>query len=177
MATPIINPPNIFKDPFGDRIQEMKPHQPVIIDLITLERLYLQGLPHQISVEPDSQWVALETVGRNNPFYHFTGSEDIIKFDLSWYSNIASRDDVIKKVKWLESLTKNDGYDGAPHPVKLVFGDLFKASTFIVYRAPYQLGNFNREYRMLPAIAYQQIELRRITEVNLKRDKILNINT
>jgi hypothetical protein len=173
----IINPNNFFKDPFGDRIQTMKPNQPVIIDMVTLERLHFQSIPREINVDSSSTWVAIESVGRNNPFYHFTGSEDIIQFTLSWFCDDESRQDVIKKCKWLEALTKNDGYDVAPHPVKLVFGDLFKASTFIVHKAKYQLANFNREYKMMPMLAFQEVELRKITSVNTKRDRILNINT
>lgn len=177
MATPIINPPNLFKDNFGDRIQSMKPNQPVIIDLVTLERLYLQCIPRELEIDPSARWVVIESVGRNNPFYQFTGSEDTIKFNLSWYCDSAERTDVLKKVKWLESLTKNDSYDGAPHPIKFIFGDMFKASTFIVKRAAYKLTNFNREFNMMPGLAFQEIELCRVTDTNLKREDILKLNT
>jgi len=64
-----------------------------------------------------------------------------------------------------------------PHPVKLIFGDLFKSSKFIVKSAGYNLAMFNRQFGMLPALAMQEVVLVRVTEGNRTRDEILNLET
>ena len=164
-------------DPFGDDIFQFKENQPCLVDLSTLQRLYLQTIPKEIRYNPESTWVAIASMGRNNPFYHFTGSEDTIEFEITWYANQEGKQDVIKKCKWLESLTKNNGYDDKPPEVKFIFGELFKDSKFIVTKAPYSLGQFSRPVGMMPTLAVQQLTLKRITEDNLKRADILKYTT
>lgn len=177
-ATPINSRLELLAhDPFGDDIFQFKENQPCLVDLTTLQRLYLQTIPKEIRNNIESTWVAIASMGRNNPFYHFTGSEDTIEFEITWYCQQESRQDVIKKCKWLESLTKNDGYDNKPPEVKFIFGDLYKDSKFIVTKAPYSLGLFSRPYMMMPTLAIQQITLKRITEDNRKRTDILKYTT
>ena len=156
---------------------DSRPSQPFFLDLITLQRLYFQSIPNAIEINPDSKFVAVESPGRNNPLYQYTGSEDTIEFTLTWFCNDESRLDVILKCKWLEALTKNDGYDNKPHIVQLIFGTLFKDSKFIVEKAPYTLGRFNREFSMLPCFAEQKVTLKRISDTNLKRSEILKYTT
>lgn len=156
---------------------ELKNNQPFLLDLVTLQRLYFQTIPAGVEVNPDSKFVAIESPGRNNPLYQYTGSEDTIEFALTWYCNDESRMDVILKCKWLEALTKNDGYDAKPHTVQLIFGDLFKDSKFIVEKAPYTLGRFNREFKMLPCFAEQRVTLKKISSTNMKRTEILKYTT
>lgn len=184
---------NINAFPVGDRNTErvnlntdskggldagsQKPNQPYIVDLVTLEKLWLQTIPFEIEVDPNANWVALASMGRNLPGWQFTGAEDTIKFDITWYCDHSSREDVIKKCKWLQALSRPDGYDGEPHPLQFVFGDLFKDSKFIMYAAPYRLGQFNREYFMLPTYALQSITLKRISETNLKRIDFVKTGT
>lgn len=160
----------------GVSIQQ-KLNQPFILDLVTLQKLYFQTIPTVIDINPDSKFVAIESPGRNNPLYQYTGSEDSIDFGLTWYCDDESRMDVILKCKWLEALTKNDGYDNKPHIVQLIFGDLFRDSKFIVEKAPYSIGRFNREFKMLPCYAEQKITLKRISTTNLKRTEILKYST
>ena len=148
-------------------------NQPYLVDLITLEKLAFQTIPPKIDADSGSVFAALESPGRNNPLYHYTGSEDILQFDLSWYANHESRQDVIRKCKWVYALTKSDG-DLGIHPVKLIFGDLFKNSKFIVTSALYSVSNFDREFGMMPRKATQSITLRKITETNTFHSEIKN---
>lgn len=185
MANDPINPINyrrvatqiIEQDVLSGSSQDARPNQPFFLDLITLQRLYFQSIPSAIDINPDSKFVAIESPGRNNPLYQYTGSEDTIEFTLTWFCNDESRKDVILKCKWLEALTKNDGYDNKPHTVQLIYGDLFKDSKFIVEKAPYTIGRFNREFNMLPRYAEQKITLKRISSTNLKRTEILKYTT
>lgn len=150
-----------------------QPNQPYIIDLDNLEKLMFQNIPDEISVDPESTFVALETPGRNVPNYHFTGSETTIKFSLSYYCDHPTRQDVITKCRWLEALTMNDGYIGRVHHVAFGWGDLYTGQKFIVTAAPYKLNLFDREYNMLPRYAKQEVTLKRISEKQLTRKDLL----
>jgi hypothetical protein len=182
MADPIQSPVYGFSnrqvatDNTGGTGTQVKENQPYIVDLITLERLYFQNIPNTIKYSPESNWMAVASSGRNNPIYHYTGSEDILAFTLSWYSDELSKQDVIKKIKWLESLSKNDGYDNKPHPVQCVWGSMFRDAKWIVSSAgPVEMGLFDRTSGMFPKIATQELILKRITDTNRTREQILSI--
>lgn len=148
------------------------------------EKLYrsitLPFVPREVSYEPSSKFIGIATMGRNNPHYHFTGSEDTIKFDIDWFTNDPSRKDVILACRWIEGLSKANGYEEPPHRVKLVWGEddlLFKDEIWIVVDAPYLLSDFNKGYRdkdtreiirtgLLPSQAIQKITLKRVTSDN-----------
>ncbi len=169
-----INDPNL-KNFFADSGQEAaKPNQPMIVDLITLEKIYFQTIPQELDVQPNANFIDVPSAGRNVPNYHFTGGEDIIQFGISWYSGTGDYLGVIKRCKFLEALTRNDGNRRGIHPVKFIFGRLFIDSTFIVTAAPYRLGLFHRELDMAPSLAYQSITLKRISPTNPTRNQILN---
>lgn len=154
-----------------------KIHQPFLVDTVTKEVLFFQSIPTEVEINPEPNWVALAAPGRNNPLYQYAGGEDSVEFELTWYANEEGKQDVLKKCKWLESLTKNDGYDNPPHPVILVFGNLFKQSKWIVYSAPYKIGLFDRPLGMMPSYASQRIILKRVTELNRSRADVLNLET
>lgn len=118
----------------------------IIVNLDARMYLTIQNRPHELKVEPTSNWVSVKSMGRNNPFMIYTGSEDTISFDTSWYSNDPSRyDDVVTKCKLLESWTKADGYISGPPLLQIIWGNsgLFQDDYFILYSAPYTLKNFN----------------------------------
>lgn len=147
----------------------------------------LPFVPRDLSYEPTSKFVGIATMGRNNPHYHFTGSEDTLQFDIDWFSNQDDRKDVINNCRWIEALTKGDGYEEPPHRVKLVWSvsDLLFADTqWLVVAAPYTLSDFVKAYRdpkskeivkvgMLPQQAYQKITLKRVTSNNRRSVDIL----
>lgn len=149
------------------------------------ESLVIQGKPSEVNCEAENSWVAVRTNGRNNPFYMYTGSEDTISFDISWYSIEPDRSDVIKKCRLLESWTKADAYGAAPPELWLSWGssELFKHSNFILVSAPYVLSNFQNAYRLnrsspiidlglMPNTATQKLTFKRVTDHNLSRVEI-----
>lgn len=154
-----------------------KPNQPFLVDLVTLEKLFFMGLPNELEMSPDANWVAVAPPGRNLALYQYVGGEDTLILNLSFFGLDISRQDVLRKCKWLHSLTRNDGYDRKPHPVSLYFGDLFRSSKWIVFSAPYKLALFNREFGMLPQLATVELTLKRISEQNMSRNSILKIDT
>jgi len=144
----------------------------------TYDYIELPTVPSQLSYGMDSKFNALSTVGRNNPYYHYTGSQDTLKFKIDWFSETFHREDVIWACRWLETLTKANG-DSNPHRVHIQWGKddkLFSDDTWLLTNASYDLSLFNRNYRnpenkdevistsLLPTQAYQEVEFKRITQ-------------
>lgn len=112
--------------------------------------LTLQNRPPELNVTPGSTWVAVKSMGRNNPFMMYTGGEDTISFEISWFvSDPTNREEVITKCRLLESWTKADGYNYAPPTLKILWGasNLFLDDLFILESAPYKLTNFQNATR------------------------------
>lgn len=155
-----------------------------------IESLDLQFRPPSINLNPESAIAAVPTMGRNNPFYNYGGSEDTLSFEVSFYAKEENRQDVLYKCRWLESLTKADGYKTSPHRIKIVWGKdglLFFNQTWILVSAPYVLSNFvdrgyvknNNEYQvkpfgLLPTVARQQLTFKKITTKNNTYGDILD---
>lgn len=151
--------------------------------------LRIPFVPRELQVNPESNFVGISSFGRNNPFYQFTGSEDTLTFEIDWLATESSREDVITKCRWIEALTKGDGYEDVPHRIILMWGannKLFKDHKWIITSAPYRLMNFNRGYmednkfistHLLPNRAIQTITLKRVTDTNLSSAQIIgNLN-
>lgn len=151
--------------------------------------LRIPFIPRELQMTTESNFVGISSFGRNNPFYQYTGAEDTLTFEIDWLSDINSREDVITKCRWIEALTKGDGYNDVPHRVILMWGadnKLFRDYKWLVVAAPYKLLNFNRGYiegdafvntSLLPSRAIQQITLKRITDNNLTSAEIIgNLN-
>lgn len=114
--------------------------------------LVIQNRPDRLRVEPAATWAAVKSMGRNNPFYFYTGGEDTITFDISWYSIDADhRDDVVNKCRLLESWARADGYISSPPTLRIQWGNsgLFEDDLFILASAPYELTNFQNASRMM----------------------------
>lgn len=114
--------------------------------------LVIQNRPDRLRVEPAATWAAVKSMGRNNPFYFYTGGEDTITFDISWYSVDADhRDDVVNKCRLLESWSRADGYSASPPTLRIQWGDsgLFEDDLFILAAAPYELTHFQNASRMM----------------------------
>lgn len=156
--------------------KSLRDNQPYLVDLVTLEKLHFQTIPERIDYQSESSFATLESPGRNNPLYHYTGSEDIISFTITWYGNHYGLQDVIRKCKWLMSLSRSDGYRASIHPCKLIFGEMFKNSKYIVTAAPFGLREFDRVFGMFPRWAEQQVTLKKISETNTERPEQLNPN-
>lgn len=113
--------------------------------------IVIQNRPNRVKVEPASAWAAVKSMGRNNPFYFYTGGEDTISFEISWYAiDNNHRDDVINKCRLLESWTRANGYLSSPPTLKIQWGSsgLFDNDLFILVSAPYELTHFQNAARM-----------------------------
>ena len=156
----------------------------------------LPFVPGGLSYSPSSKFVGIATLGRNNPYYQFTGSEDTLTFEIDWFSSQLDRKDVINNCRWIEALTKADAYDSPPHRVLLGWGTdnlLWKDDLWICVSAPYSLSEFVRGYRkvkaykepdangefistnLLPQQAMQKVTFKKITNTNLTHEQIRKV--
>lgn len=163
----------------GGNTFEDKPKNLYIVDSITQEKLEIQFVPEWLEYDPKVELAAIQPIGRNVPIYHYTGAEDSLDFELDWCAYELSRQDVIRKCRWLESISKNDGYVDTIHPVYIIWGDsnLFANTKWVISAAPYKLGLFHKAYGMLPTQAYQKLSLKKIASTNPTRKQIASYPT
>jgi hypothetical protein len=153
------------------------------------EVIKLPAIPRELNWNTESAFASIKPIGRNNAFYHYTGSEDKLEFEIDWYSTQWDRTEVIRQCRKIESLAKADGYVGDPHRVMLKWGDqnvLFQGMYFQIIEASYRLTQFNKAQireggivestYMLPVQAYQKVVMARITETNLTKLEIETVS-
>ena len=151
----------------------------------------LQNRPPELDFRGETTWATIKSMGRNVPMYHFTGAEDIIQFNVSWYCNDPENpEEVINKCRLLEAWTKSNGYQAAPPIVKIEWGDsgIFDNHNYILTSATYTLKNFQNGYRvrvpgkpatfgngrLLPAAATQELIFKRVSAYNLSYGDFIN---
>lgn len=135
----------------------------------------LQVPPLELEYSPEPTWATIPSIGRNAPFYNYSGSEDTLAFRIDWFSTQENRYDVINKCRWLEALTKADAYLGGPHRLLVVWGRenfLFKDTLWIIHKAKYKLMHFQKHQSMLPQQAYQDIVLKKVLKENSTHEDI-----
>jgi hypothetical protein len=151
------------------------------------KQLYIQFVPPDLKINRSVSIQDIQVVGRNNPFYQYTGGAKTLSFQLDFYAEEESREDVIKSCEWLESLTYNN--DGAidsngreltnsekrPSRIKLVYGNLFQDKNYlwIVKSLNYTLSRFNKEKGFLPQQAYVDITLALDTDNDYKQRDLI----
>lgn len=153
------------------------------------EVIRLPFIPRELSYNSESAFATIKPMGRNNPFYHFTGAEDRLEFEIDWHAFDWGRREVIENCRKIEALSKADAYNFGPHRVKLLWGKenvLFSDHDFIILAAPYRMTQFNKgninadgileSTHMLPIQAYQKVTLGRITRNNLSKVDIEFVN-
>lgn len=137
------------------------------------QRLQIQFVPAELSIQRNSSTQAVQIVGRNNPLYQYTAGEKLLSLQLDFYSDEENRQDVIRNCEWLEALTYNDGYARPPERVMLVWGDLFQSQLWTVKSVQYKLSNFDKVYGMLPKQAYVDISLALDNRIDTKKSDLL----
>lgn len=136
--------------------------------LTSLQTLPIQYVPPKITINRNPNVAAVAIVGRNTPRYHYLGGTTEITLDLDFHSEQANREDVISKVKWLESLAYSDGFNTEPEQVRLTFGKLFRANEIFVIKAfSADLSLFDDNAGYLPRQAYVKLTLALDSSTNL----------
>lgn len=113
----------------------------------------LQNKPSEVHIDSNTSWSTVKSIGRNNPYQIYNGSEETVSFEVSWFCNSpTSRMDVITKCRLLETWSKSDGYNASPPTLDILWGNsegdhLFKGYSFILTSASYRLSNFQNVTR------------------------------
>lgn len=133
------------------------------------EYITIPTIPLELAYSSENSLQALASFGRNNPFYQYTGSEDTLSFTLDFYSLNNAKDDVMYWCRWLEAMSKPDGYRGGLHRVILQWGRddrLFADETWFISKANYKLSQFQSHRSLLPAQAFVEITMVRVVDRN-----------
>lgn len=159
-----------------------------------LQYIELQTIPTEVQHTSENTWAVINSMGRNLPMYHYTGSETSLTFNISWYSDDRNNpDDVITKCRLLEAWSKADGYVKAPPILQIRWGsaDVFKDQFFILVKADYKLSNWRvsaRKYDkntkkfvevgkqpgLQPSVATQELLFKRVSLTNLRHSEIVS---
>lgn len=153
--------------------------------------IVIQGKPSQVDISSESTWATVKSMGRNNPFMIYTGGEDTISFDISWFAQDVDREDVITKCRLLQSWCKADGYSSSPPVLLISWGSskMFDDDEFVLTSANYNLSNFQNACRtnnrgsstptyqdlgLLPNHATQTLVFKRVTSINLEHKDMVS---
>lgn len=162
-----------------------------LIGSSSYERVDLQLPPLEVSVKPETRYAGIETIGRNLNYYHFTGAEKLLEFEVDWYAEDKERLSVIQKCQKLESYSLANGYSDNPPRIYIQWGNqntLFRDSIWVLLKAPYTLSQFQKatiygygkaiKNGLLPAQAKQNLTFGKIgvlgntNNLNLSWDQI-----
>lgn len=129
-----------------------------IVELTSpFERLEIQYVPSEFSQPREADLSAIDVVGRNNPTKQWTGGNTSLSLQLDFYATDEAREEVMRKVRWLQSLTYKSR-DGIVPVVKLVFGSTFRDEEWNVKSVNPKFSNFHPAYNWLPCQAYVDIQ-------------------
>lgn len=123
------------------------------------ERLEIQFVPENITTPRNANLKSVSIVGRNNDLLQYTGGQETLQMTLNFLADDDLREEVIKKVAWLKSLTMKDGNKGVYRNVKLVMGDLFKNEIWAVSSVEPTLSHLDDEHNYLPLRAVVVVKM------------------
>lgn len=152
--------------------------------------IVLQNRPLSFDFRGETTWATIKSMGRNTPMYHYTGSEDIVQFNVSWYCDDPDNPaEVLTKCRLLESWSKSNAYQAAPPILQIQWGnsDTFEGHYYILTSATYSLSNFRNASRqrmrgsvdiredlnLYPATATQELVFKRVSSYSLSYEDIV----
>ena len=140
------------------------------------QKVNIQFFPAELASERKINSNDIDIIGRNNPLEHYTGGASTLPLTLDFYAEDGNLEDVMRRIKMIESWTYNDGYAQGRPLIKLVWGKLFKAQeVWVIKRFSYRLTQFDKLQGFLPRQAYVDIVLSLHTESNLKASDVRNV--
>lgn len=184
-------------EPYDNLVKEKKTgkgsNQIILYNLTSkpYEFIVIQNRPNRLEFKGETSWAAIKSMGRNTPMYHFTGAEDVIQFNISWFCDDPDHlDEVVNKCRFLEAWTKANGYQASPPVIQIQWGnsEIFNDHYYILTSATYTLENFNDFIRvngnerkdlkaadgqLLPSTATQELIFKRVSATNLSWNDIL----
>lgn len=163
----------------GNFLQSNLANLGFIVDTVTRERLAFQ-----YNVDSKEKYSANyqthEPLARSNPIYQYKGGKErVLDLPIVFTMKENSRDDVLKSVRWLQSLLYPD-YDGneaslAPHPVVVVQGQLYTQDTWLVKEFSVEWGPAKDPVTQIPSEATVNLNLVEISENGRSSAEIIRL--
>lgn len=138
--------------------------------LTSLEKVEMQYVPNEMTLDRTANVADIFIVGRNNPVHQYTSGNTELTFELDFHAEDSDRADVLRKVRMIQSWASNDGYSKPAELIRVSFGDVFKADeVWVLKRAPAKFSGFSRKHGFKPTQAYMSLQLALDTKTNRKR--------
>lgn len=147
-----------------------------IIDAIDKSRESFD-YPEEISEENSPNYASENIIGRATPIHQFiSGGERTTTFSLNIFWN-ENKYEVERKISWLKSFTypetgKSGDESGAPHPVILLMGELYRNTVYIVRRVSIRRHSKFDYSSGLPCFATVDIELIEHRKMNVNYSSV-----
>lgn len=174
------------REKLHDKIKGHHRNEIIIFNLNGKDENYqyiiLQNRPPELEFQGETSWATIKSFGRNLPMYHFTGAEDKIQLQISWFCNDPDRPwEVVQKCRLLEAWSKSNGYVSGPPVLQIDWGGsgLFDNAYFILTSATYVLKQFRDNYmdrrsdealfydgKLYPMAATQELVFSRVSSTN-----------
>lgn len=145
-----------------------------LIGLRTLQRVEIQFVPKNVSIDRKATYSDAVIVSRNDPVSHFVGGRTTMPLALEFYSDQEDRTDVRDIANLLKRFAYGDGNRKGPEKVKLIFGDIFKdIDKWIIKSVTVNYSHFQKHREFLPQRAAIQLQLQAAPDTNLTFDEVL----
>lgn len=143
-----------------------------IIDMVDSTKLSFQMIP-DLSYSTESKVVAIAANGRNNPIYQYTGSENKLELEISWYATENDRKDVLRNCRWLEARAQANGWIDGMHELHIIFGQVFKPTDlWILSKVESDYTLPHASYGLVPTLAKQKLSFLRVAIKNRTHSQI-----
>ena len=140
------------------------------------EKVNIQFYPNELSFDRAIKSNDIDIVGRNNPLSHYTGGATTFTLALDFYAEETNLEDVMRRIKMIESWTYNEVFTEGVNQIKVVWGNLFKAQeVWVIKKCTYRLTQFDKGKGNLPKQAYMDLTLSLDTKNNIKASDIRSI--
>jgi hypothetical protein len=140
-------------------------------DFLELQYFPVEGFSYDRTANIEARQVA----GRNLESLHITGGSKSLPLRLSFTPETSNRVDMQRKIRWLESLTYNEGPKSTAPVVILKLGGIVEEGRWVVSSVKPSQSIFTRMNfgGLDPNLAYVDVVFMRWAEYNVKRSDIL----
>ena len=147
-----------------------------LINLDNGDAVLFRFAPRELKFGGENYLQPIHSMGRNNPFYQYTGSEQNLEFEIDWFQMDENSPTVVEVCKKIESWGKNDSTFGPPARIKVIWGrTLLTESVWLIANCQHIFTQFYQNRDLMPIAAKQQIKLVKITSTNSSWEDIQRI--
>ena len=134
--------------------------------------MQIQFVPRLIQNDRRADLPQVKIVGRNHPRYHYVGGQEVLRLEMDFLSSDQARIEAMAKVRWLESLTYNEGNISPVPRVKVVLGRLYRGLEYVVSNVRTTPERIDHNAFMYPIQVGVSAEFIRDPSRNLRRSEV-----